>query len=209
MANKPEILRCSLNSVKSCIDDGAFLGLDITGKGLKEAYLIPYKENLTLVPAYYGLLKLVRQAKEIASVDAQLVHEFDHCDWAMGSAPFVTHRPSPPSKRGKVIGVYAIAHWRESNAPPLVEWMWTEEVEAIRNGSPGKNSDPWKYHWGEMARKTVLRRICKRLPKSEKVDRAVYLSDRDERPDYANGHEIIDAEETVKPTTEKIVDKLH
>lgn len=207
--NNPDILRCSQLSVLSCIDDGAFLGLDITGKGLKEAYLIPYKDKLTMIPAYYGLLKLVRQSKEIGSVDCQLVHEFDKCEWSLGTAPIVEHQPAPPSTRGEVSAVYAIAHWAISNIPPIVEWMWKEEIETIRNGSPAKNSDPWKYHWGEMARKTVLRRICKRLPKSEKVDRAVYLSDSHERPDFSNGNDIVDAEQTMKPTADKLVDKLH
>ena len=44
------------------------------------------------------------------------------------------------------------------------------DVEKVRQSSKAKDTGPWASWWDEMARKTVIRRIAKRLPSSADVD---------------------------------------
>ncbi len=63
-----------------------------------------------------------------------------------------------------------------------------KEVDAIRARSRAGKSGPWVSDYEEMARKTVVRRLCKYLPMS--VDKAAKFSAALELDDAANsGHQ--------------------
>ena len=47
------------------------------------------------------------------------------------------------------------------------------EVEKIRRSSRAADAGPWVNHWGEMARKTVIKRLAKRLPSSADLDQVI------------------------------------
>ena len=47
--------------------------------------------------------------------------------------------------------------------------MTCAEVDAIRNKSRAGKSGPWVDHWGEMAKKTAVRRLSKMLPLSSEI----------------------------------------
>jgi recombination protein RecT len=51
------------------------------------------------------------------------------------------------------------------------------EIEKIRNISRAKDNGPWKDHWNEMARKTVLRRLMKYLSLSPELANAIAADD--------------------------------
>lgn len=48
--------------------------------------------------------------------------------------------------------------------------MSLDDVEKVRRSSRAGSFGPWKDWWDEMAKKTVIRRISKRLPSSADVD---------------------------------------
>jgi recombination protein RecT len=48
--------------------------------------------------------------------------------------------------------------------------MTVDEIEQVRAVSRAGASGPWGQWWGEMAKKTVLRRLSKRLPMSTDAD---------------------------------------
>ena len=48
--------------------------------------------------------------------------------------------------------------------------MSLDDVEKVRKSSRAGNFGPWKDWWDEMAKKTVIRRISKRLPSRADVD---------------------------------------
>lgn len=139
----------------------------------REAFLNVYKVNgkpmAKYMPMYQGLLKLARNSGIVSDVKCQLVQRGDVFAVDMtppsGICP-ITHRfPDDIANRGDIIAVYAVAEFKDgkwSNA----EVMTVGQVEKIRAGSPAKDKDAWTKHWGEMARKTVIRRLCKYLPKS-------------------------------------------
>jgi len=55
--------------------------------------------------------------------------------------------------------------------------MNVAEIEKVRNISRAKNSSPWQEHWGEMAKKTVIRRLAKRLPMSTDLEEVIRRDD--------------------------------
>jgi recombination protein RecT len=123
------------------------------------------------MPMIAGILKKIRQSGQVAYVSAQVVHEKDHFIWKLGFEEDVEHAPPALDQpRGKPIGAYATAVLKDGSR--LLEVMSFEEIEKVRGVSRAKGSGPWVTWWGEMARKTVMRRLSKRLPMSSDLDDA-------------------------------------
>src|SRR5690606_1820212 len=77
--------------------------------------------------------------------------------------------------RGDIIGVYVVA--KTADGDYLTETMTRDEIDGIMNRSEsvkaGK-STPWKTDYGEMAKKTVVKRAQKYWPKTERLAAAVH-----------------------------------
>lgn len=113
------------------------------------------------MPMVGGIIK--RLAGAGISIDAQVVYENDDFEQTLGDDAAIHHKaPKLGTPRGKPLGVYAIA--RLPNGMVMREVMDTEQVEQVRAASKSKDSGPWAAWWTEMARKTVIRRLAKRLP---------------------------------------------
>lgn len=129
------------------------------------------------MPMIAGVLKKVRQSGEVAKVSAQVVYENDHFVVRYGFDEDVEHNPPALDKpRGKPIGAYATAVLKDGSQ--LLEVMSLEEINKVRNVSRSKDKGPWVDWWDEMARKTVMRRLAKRLPMSTDLEEQIF--DRDE-----------------------------
>lgn len=179
LQNNPDIATCEKTSVLSACMKAAQDGLTLDGR---EAALVKYGTKAMYLPMVAGIMKLVRNSGQLSSLTAQIVYEKDKFSYnpATGEAP--NHEPDWFGTRGKVIGVYAVAKLKDGSV--VVEIMSKDEVEAIRARSKGKDNGPWKTDWNEMARKTVIRRISKYLPKStdrddERVFNAIERDDDD------------------------------
>src|SRR3546814_3363580 len=81
----------------------------------------------------------------------------------------------------------------------LVEVRRKSDIEKVRAVSRAKGNGPWVQWWSEMARKTVMRRLSKRLPMSTDLDDAF---ERDETLAH-NGAALIDMqpEQAQEPTS--------
>jgi recombination protein RecT len=111
-------------------------------------------------------------AKHGLSLEAFLVHENDEFDYELGYEPVLRHKPPRlGSDRGEVLGAYAVA--RHVDGRKWLDVMSRDEIEKVRAVSRAATSEygPWVNHWGEMARKTVARRLFKQLPLDD-VDEA-------------------------------------
>lgn len=190
-----QLQKCSGESVLQAVLNIANVGLTLN-PAAKEAYLIPRWNGITqsneacLDPSYIGLVKLLTDTGSVKSMVCQLVYEGDtfEIDLANNISP-VIHKPELSSgKRGSMKGVYALATL--SDGTRQVEWMDKDEVEQIRGRSETYKafvankikSCTWASDFGEMARKTVIKRIYKYLPRSEKaavLDRAIELDNVD------------------------------
>lgn len=134
--------------------EGAFVEMSVkAGNG--------WIKQITWMPMVGGIIK--RLATAGINIDAQLVYENDEFEQTLGDDAAIRHKaPKLGQPRGNIIGVYAIA--RLSNGMVMREVMDREQVEQVRAASKSKDGGPWTQWWGEMARKTVIRRLAKRLP---------------------------------------------
>lgn len=194
--NKNQKLReCTGESMLAAVVNIANIGLTLNPVA-KEAYLIPRYNRLVngmecvLEPGYIGLVKLLTDAGGIHSMTSNVVYENDQfsLNLADNREP-VVHRPELiKSKRGKVIGCYALATLPDGTRQ--AEWMDIEELHKIRERSEtyvafrnGKiKSCTWDTDETEMMRKTVVKRIYKYLPRTErmnKIDEAIKLDNTD------------------------------
>lgn len=164
------------------------LGL-LTDPILGEAYLIADSRGEVQVRiGYRGLLKLARQSKEIASIYAHEVYENDEIDCLLGDQKKLHHKPNLFGERGEVVGYYAVV--RYTNGETDFEPMTTEQIDAIRDRSDGWKAfkanrikdTPWASSYDEMAKKTCLRRLLKRLPTSaDLADALIHEGEQDQR----------------------------
>lgn len=176
----PKLAECQPASVFAAVIQASQLGLRPGLMG--ECYLIPYKTECTLQLGYQGLLELVRRSNLVESIGAYLVHEKDTYAVRFGTEPGVDHTPYLEGDRGAVKFGYAVAHIKGGGRH--VEVMTLSEINAIRDRSQnvinakryGKKT-PWDTDPEEMARKTLIRRICKYLPKSNELAAALALDD--------------------------------
>jgi len=179
----PDLAKCDPASFLSAVMQSAQLGLEPDGT-LGHAYLIPYRNNkkgimeVQLIPGYKGLMDLARRSGNVLSIQAHVIHEKDIFDFEFGLSPKLRHVPTREEDPGPMIGVYAVAHLRD--ADPQFDVMWKRQVDAIRARSRSGNSGPWLTDYEEMARKTILRRLCKVLPASVELATAVALDERAE-----------------------------
>ncbi len=159
----PGIVEASINSILASCLKAAADGLLLDGR---EAALVVYRSKkgpvAQYLPMVYGIHKKVRQSGEISVFNSYIVHENDEFAITYGMNPTLNHSPKLTGSRGDPIGCYAICKFK--NGDNDLEWMTVDEIEAIRARSKARNSGPWVTDWGEMARKTVIRRISKRLP---------------------------------------------
>jgi recombination protein RecT len=166
--NNPDLQNADRRSLFGAIVRLAQDGLLPDGR---EAAIVLFGQKAQAMPMIAGILKKIRQSGQVAYVSAQVVHEKDHFIWKLGFEEDVEHAPPALDQpRGKPIGAYATAVLKDGSR--LLEVMSFEEIEKVRGVSRAKGSGPWVTWWGEMARKTVMRRLSKRLPMSSDLDDA-------------------------------------
>lgn len=154
----------------------AQLGLDLT-PSLGQGYIIPYyngktqKTEAQFQVGYRGLVDLVRRSGEIESIMCEVVYENDSLDMKLGPDMVFEHKPYLDGEPGKPRLFYVIAKFRSGGFH--LEWMTLSQIEKIRARSKSGDSGPWKTDYEEMAKKTVIKRACKKLPLSTDIQRLV------------------------------------
>jgi recombination protein RecT len=156
---------------------------------LGEAYFVPFKGKVTLVPGYRGLLKLARQG-DIGHVEADIICARDRVSWIMGDNSLFEVIVNW-AERGPMVAVYAMARYRDGS--PAARVVLTKaEVDAIRARSQAANGPAWSDNYDEMAKKTALRRLFKLLPLSTTANNAFRLSELHE--ELAKGGRVIEGQ---------------
>jgi recombination protein RecT len=156
---------------------------------------LPYGKQVTLIPGYRGLVELARRSGQLSTIYARVVHARDVFHYAMGSDEKIEHVPSDEDEPGDLVAVYAVARFKDGGMQ--MEVMRKRDIEKIRTRSKSGNSGPWQTDYEEMAKKTVVRRLCKMLPLSPEIAKATQLDEQAERglpQDLDIGVEFADAE---------------
>jgi recombination protein RecT len=142
------------------------------------------------MPMAYGLRKKILQSGQVISLETGVVYraelEAGHFIYEIGMDPPIRHRPKldltiEETRDENIVAAYSIARIKSENSDPYwsVEVMRRSEVDKVRQASQtgalgrttrdGKKIEPkgpWVEWYGEMAKKTVLRRHSKVLPMS-------------------------------------------
>jgi recombination protein RecT len=162
--NKTLINFCRANGTAQLIialKRGAIEGLDISHN---ELYLVPYKDTLSYMPSYKGMKKMAKKYSQrpVRDIYARIVREGDEFEEIIDHGhPSINFKSHDPFGVKPMIGVFAVAEFVDGGI--LYELMNKDEVETCKNQSQQKNSMPWNKFYNEMAKKTVVRRLCKNL----------------------------------------------
>lgn len=170
-------------SLKSAILNIASIGLTLNPVE-KKAYLIPRKGVVCLDISYMGLVDVAIKSGAIRFIQAKLVHQDDTFEYR-GTSQEPLHTFNPFKKKGEIVGVYCFAKTYDNDF--LTEMMSVEEINEIRNRSESfkRGSGPWVSDYGEMAKKTVVKRFSKLLPKhNAALNEAIDIINLDEGIDF-------------------------
>ena len=157
------IEKCQPLSVARTLLKGAFLGLDFFQK---ECYAIPYGNGLQFQTDYKGESKMAKKysIRPIKDIYAKVVRDGDFFDEEIKEGQqFVNFKPIAFSNK-EIIGAFAVVLYQDGGME--YETMSTEQIEGIRNNfSKMKNGLMWSKTPEEAYKKTVLRRLTKKIEK--------------------------------------------
>lgn len=191
----PELLSADRRSLLGACMKAAQDGLLLDGR---EAAPVIFNtkdgKKVQYMPMVGGILKKIRNSGELASISANVVYDKDSFEYELGDDERIVHKPFLGADRGQQIAVYAVAKTKDGAI--YREVMSVADVEKVRAASRAGKFGPWADWWDEMAKKTVIRRMAKRLPSSADVDQ-VFESDND-----ASGFDQIERKAPVNITPE-------
>lgn len=178
---------CSLSSLKNAVINIASIGLTLN-PAEKLAYLIPRKRKYQdgngkwveiweacLDISYRGLVKIATDAGSIRWAKSMLVLEGEEFIWKGVDVKPVHNITNPFGRKeceDEMLGGYSIA--KTSDGDYLCEMMTAEDIIKIRDrsdawkfGKKGKKG-PWESDFGQMAKKTLIRRGSVSWPTSDR-----------------------------------------
>jgi hypothetical protein len=164
--NTPALLQCNHQSLFNACMKAAQDGLLPDGR---EGAIIPRKGVATWQPMVHGIIKKAKNSGSVASLVANVVYRGEVFEVEMGDDERIVHRRNLVCvKRGEEIAVYSIATLKDGTKEREV--MSWRQVMDVRDMSSSPNGGPWATSTDEMARKTVIRRLSKRLPSLDDGD---------------------------------------
>jgi recombination protein RecT len=171
---------------------GAELGLT-PGSALNSAYLVPFKNNTNggevweaqLIVSAQGLCELIYRSGLVSFVSAEVVYRGDDFVYELGLEPKLLHIPMDETiDPAEITHAYMVVGLKDGSR--IFKVMTRKAIDRIRDRSPqGGTKGPWKDHYAEMARKTVIKNGSKYVPKSIEVARAVALDHAQETGDFS------------------------
>lgn len=188
------------DSVRNAVINVASIGLSLN-PATAYAYLVPRDKRICLDISYQGLIKIATDTGSIRWAKAELVYTNDTFLYK-GIAVLPVHEFNPFGDRGEFAGVYCVA--KTSDGDFLVETMTAEQIYNIRNKSEAYKAFvakkayqcPWVDFFGEMTKKTCIKRASKTWPKSQRGDRLQtaigILNDNGEGIDFASDDSVVE-----------------
>ena len=170
MAN-PYLIECAAQHPDDLVN--ALKNVALTGSTLnpvlKQGYLVPFKGKISFMPSYMGLVDVLNRSGLVRKIEAHPVFDGDEFSVTYGTAEQLIHKPDPWGTRDKdhLKGCYYYIELADGTA--MWDTMSAAEIEDVRRRSPsvtkGKAS-PWDTDYIEMAKKTLIRRAFKAVPKT-------------------------------------------
>lgn len=170
MAN-PYLIECAAQHPDDLVN--ALKNVALTGSTLnpvlKQGYLVPFKGKISFMPSYMGLVDVLNRSGLVRKIEAHPVFDGDEFSVTYGTAEQLIHKPNPWGTRDKdhLKGCYYYIELADGTT--MWDTMSAAEIEDVRKRSPsvakGKAS-PWDTDYIEMAKKTLIRRAFKAVPKT-------------------------------------------
>lgn len=181
--SNPDLLNQNRETLYKAIHDAASEGLLLDSR---ESALVPYKGKVKFSAMIGGVVKKLTLAG--ISVNPQVVYKDDIFEYFTDeNGQHIHHKVDPFKNRGEMIGVYVIA---TMGIIKHIEIMSKEEVESVRAKSAFPKSLMWSEFYDEGAKKSVVRRAYKWLPKNDVID-AFFKRDEEDAWDFTQGAEEI------------------
>lgn len=191
VGRSPRLMDCSAKSLLGGVIQIAQLGLELGGPtGM--AYLIPFKGQAQVVIGYRGILNLLYRSQSVCRVTPRVVREGDVFAVEYGSDQRLVHKPVLGSD-APVVGYYAVSQMAAGGTD--FEYRTRAEAERHRDRYALSQKGPWATHFDEMALKTCIRILGKRLPMSVEWQAAVGLDEQAEADVDQNLGALVDAPE--------------
>lgn len=185
----PKLAMCDSDTVIAGIIAAAECGL-VLGKAMKEAYLIPFKNQATFVVGIPGRIKNAMRSTLVRGVATGTIRERQGYVWDKVNQNYHVDEIDDNQPEKALFEQYGpITHYWASYKTAygniVAEKMPRAEIERRRASIPGRNSDAWTKHFDEQAQNMVLRHLLKKAPvsgeqgKIESYDGAVMRLDGD------------------------------
>jgi phage RecT family recombinase len=169
--NNPSILNADRMSLWNAALKAAQDGLLPDGR--ESAFVVFRTKSGDVVqymPMVFGVRKKILQSGDISNISTALVYkqelESGRFEYEEGTNRRLSHRPMLDIEQDNddIIAAYSVASFKDGTQS--FEVMSRHQIDRVRASSKSANAGPWVSWFGEMARKTVLRRHAKSLPQS-------------------------------------------
>ena len=170
----PKLLQADKTSLMQTFMKAAQDGLYLDGR---EAAAVQYGNQVNYLPMVEGVIKLMHNSGLIKTISAEVVYENDCFEYELGSNPHVKHIPLLVGNRGNRICVYCYV--QTANDGEYIEIMNMDDLDKCKQQAKGASSphSPWVKWFDQMAKKTVIHRIAKRLPKNDAISSVVRIEE--------------------------------
>jgi|SaaInlStandDraft_3_1057020.scaffolds.fasta_scaffold36201_2 recombination protein RecT len=176
VASNFKLSECHPDSIIDACVNIAQMNLDIS-QSMQQVYIVPFKKSVQVIISSRGYVALL--ARTGWSVKSYIVNESDAFNYSInGFDESVTFEKNLDDDNP--VFKYAVAIAKNPNGEIFVEVMNKSMIEKRRLVSSNqgqKASGVWLEWYNEMATKTVVKSLIKRLPIGEEIQKATFLDD--------------------------------
>jgi len=178
VANDFKLSACSVNSIVDACVTVAQLNLDLS-PALSHAYIVPFKGHVQLIVSARGYTALL--ARTGWKLKSYIVNEDDEFDYNIDNFnESIQFKKNIDSE--KEVFKYAVALAQSPDGTLYVEIMNKKQIDKHRMVSSNQKSKTptgvWADWFNEMATKTVIKKLVKKLPMGEEVANVVAVDDK-------------------------------
>lgn len=161
-ASKQPLATLDPQSIREAFKASLDTGIPVDKRQL--AYVVKYGNKIEYQIGFKGFISRIKEIYPTASVKAEIVYAGDvfNVEKVNGQAKY-THKVANPFASIKDMnGVYAYIQYTDKGKEySFIEIMGKDEILKIRGKA--KTKFVWDEWFGEMAKKAVIRRLCKTL----------------------------------------------
>lgn len=177
MADRASLFESALKAAQDGLlpdkRDGAFV---VFNTKVKRDGVEKWIKKVQWMPMVFGILKKVRNSGQLATLTSRVVYAGDkYRYWIDEKGEHLEYEPGDDQDTNLMRFVFALAVTKDGAS--YIEHMTVRDVERTRAVSKSKDRGPWVDWYDEMAKKTAIRRLAKRLPMSSDLDDLVRRDD--------------------------------